>query len=79
MVSETIRWQTPLAHMRRTASQDFEFGGKTIKAGDNVAMWYVSGNRDDSVIDNPNAYLIDRPRVRGCMHVVRLRHSPLRR
>jgi cytochrome P450 len=67
MVSETIRWQTPLAHMRRTAAQDFEFGGQTIKAGDHVAMWYVSGNRDDSVIDNPNAYLIDRPRPR--MHM----------
>jgi cytochrome P450 len=67
MVSETIRWQTPLAHMRRTATEDFEFGGRTIKAGDNVAMWYVSGNRDDSVIENPNAYLIDRPRPR--MHM----------
>jgi cytochrome P450 len=67
MVSETIRWQTPLAHMRRTATEDFEFGGKSIKAGDNVAMWYVSGNRDDSVIENPNAYLIDRPRPR--MHM----------
>jgi len=67
MVSETIRWQTPLAHMRRTATEDFEFGGKTIRAGDNVAMWYVSGNRDDSVIENPNAYLIDRPRPR--MHM----------
>ncbi|HEY3887247.1 MAG TPA: cytochrome P450 [Caulobacteraceae bacterium] len=67
MVSETIRWQTPLAHMRRTAVQDFEFGGQQIKTGDHVAMWYVSGNRDDSVIDNPNAYLIDRPRPR--MHM----------
>src|SRR5665213_3682324 len=64
MVSETIRWQTPLAHMRRTASQDFEFGGQQIRAGDNVAMWYVSGNRDDSVIDTPESYLIDRPRPR---------------
>ena len=67
MVSETIRWQTPLAHMRRTASQDFEFGGQQIRAGDNVAMWYVSGNRDDSVIDTPERYLIDRPRPR--MHM----------
>ena len=67
MVSETIRWQTPLAHMRRTAMQDFEFGGKTIRKDDLVVMWYVSGNRDDSVIENPNAYLIDRPRPR--MHM----------
>ena len=64
MVSETIRWQTPLAHMRRIATRDFEIGGKTIKAGDKVVMWYVSGNRDDSVIDNPNAYIIDRERPR---------------
>src|SRR4051812_6464845 len=64
MVSETIRWQTPLAHMRRRCLQDFEFGGKTIKKGDKVIMWYVSGNRDDEVIDNPNAYIIDRERPR---------------
>ncbi|OIQ64688.1 linalool 8-monooxygenase [mine drainage metagenome] len=64
MVSETIRWQTPLAHMRRTATQDFELGGKTIKKGDKVVMWYVSGNRDEEVIENPNAYIIDRERPR---------------
>jgi cytochrome P450 len=64
MVSETIRWQTPLAHMRRTAVEDIEFQGKKIKAGDKVVMWYVSGNRDDEVIENPNAYIIDRERPR---------------
>ena len=64
MVSETIRWQTPLAHMRRTATQDFEFEGKTIREGDNVVMWYVSGNRDETVIENPESYLIDRARPR---------------
>ena len=64
MVSETIRWQTPLAHMARTATRDFELGGKTIKAGDRVAMWYVSGNRDDEVIANPDNYIIDRERPR---------------
>jgi cytochrome P450 len=64
MVSETIRWQTPLAHMRRTASRDVEFGGKQIGKGDKVVMWYVSGNRDETVIDNPDAYLIDRERPR---------------
>ena len=64
MVSETIRWQTPLAHMRRTAVEDFEFGGKTIRAGEKVVMWYVSGNRDDEVIENPDAYIIDRERPR---------------
>jgi cytochrome P450 len=64
MVSETIRWQTPLAHMRRTATQDFEFGGKTIHEGDLVSMWYVSGNRDERVIEDPDNYIIDRPRPR---------------
>ena len=64
MVSETIRWQTPLAHMARVAGQDFEFKGKQIKAGDRVVMWYVSGNRDDEVIDDPYAYIIDRPHPR---------------
>ncbi|MDR3510932.1 MAG: cytochrome P450 [Caulobacteraceae bacterium] len=67
MVSETIRWQTPLAHMRRIATQDFEFGGKTIREGDKVVMWYVSGNRDDTVIEAPNSYVIDRARPR--MHI----------
>jgi cytochrome P450 len=64
MVSETIRWQTPLAHMRRTAIEDVEFQGKSIKAGDKVVMWYVSGNRDEEVIDRPNDYIIDRERPR---------------
>ncbi|MFN9943249.1 MAG: cytochrome P450, partial [bacterium] len=45
MVPEIIRWQTPLAHMRRTAVEDVELGGQTIKKGDKVVMWYVSGNR----------------------------------
>jgi cytochrome P450 len=64
MVSETIRFQTPLAHMRRIATRDVEIGGKTIKKGDNVVMWYLSGNRDESVIERPNAYIIDRERPR---------------
>ena len=67
MVSETIRWQTPLAHMRRTALEDVEFQGKTIREGDKVVMWYVSGNRDETVIENPNAYIIDRERPRNHM------------
>jgi len=50
--------------MRRTALADFELGGKTIKAGDKVVMWYVSGNRDEDAIDNPEAFIIDRPRPR---------------
>jgi cytochrome P450 len=64
MVSETIRWQTPLAHMRRTALADFEFQGKQIKKGDKVVMWYVSGNRDETVIERPNDYIVDRENPR---------------
>jgi len=64
MVSETIRWQTPLAHMRRTALSDIEFRGKKIRKGDKVVMWYVSGNRDDEVIADPDSYIIDRERPR---------------
>jgi len=64
MVSETIRWQTPLAHMRRTAVSDFELKGKKIRKGDKVVMWYVSGNRDEDVIERPNDYIIDRENPR---------------
>jgi cytochrome P450 len=64
MVPEIIRWQTPLAHMRRTALADVEVGGKTIRKGDKVVMWYVSGNRDDTAIENPDALVIDRERPR---------------
>ena len=67
MVSETIRWQTPLAHMSRVALRDAEVGGKLIKKGEKVVMWYVSGNRDETVVDNPNDYIIDRERPRQHM------------
>jgi len=67
MVPEIIRWQTPLAHMRRRALEDIEFGGKQIKKGDKVVMWYVSGNRDEEAIENPEAFIIDRPRPRQHM------------
>jgi cytochrome P450 len=64
MVSEIIRWQTPLAHMRRTATQDTEVGGKSVKKGDKVVMWYVSANRDVTAIDRANEFLIDRKDAR---------------
>ncbi|MBL0090664.1 MAG: cytochrome P450 [Ideonella sp.] len=64
MVPEIIRWQTPLAYMRRTAAVDSELGGKQIKKGDKVAMWYLSGNRDDTAIDQPDRFIIDRARPR---------------
>ncbi|MBW2498544.1 MAG: cytochrome P450 [Deltaproteobacteria bacterium] len=60
MVNEIIRWQTPLAHMRRTATRDTELGGKRIKQGEKVVMWYVSANRDETVIPRANEFLIDR-------------------
>jgi cytochrome P450 len=60
MVSEMIRWQTPLAHMRRTATEDATVGGKSIKKGGKVVLWYVSANRDDTVIERANEFLIDR-------------------
>ncbi|MDA0977276.1 MAG: cytochrome P450 [Proteobacteria bacterium] len=64
MVPEVIRYQTPLAYMRRTATEDVEFRGKTIRAGEKVALWYVSGNRDDTVIDRPDEFIVDRDNPR---------------
>lgn len=64
MVPEIIRWQTPISHMARTALEDFRLGDVTINAGDRVALWYLSGNRDADDIDNPEAFIIDRPQPR---------------
>jgi cytochrome P450 len=63
-VSEIIRWQTPVIHMRRTTAQDTELGGKQIKAGEKVVMWYISGNRDPDAIEDPDSFIIDRSRPR---------------
>ena len=62
MVPEIIRWQTPLAHMRRTAVTDYDLGGTRIRAGDKVVMWYVSANRDPEAIEEPDRFIIDRAR-----------------
>ncbi len=64
MVSEIIRWQTPVIHMRRTALADVELGGETIRKGDKVVMWYLSGNRDEDIFDEADAFRIDRPNAR---------------
>jgi cytochrome P450 len=64
MVPEIIRWQTPVAHMRRTAVAASEIGSKRIRAGDKVAMWYISGNRDEDVIERGDDFIIDRRRPR---------------
>lgn len=55
-VAELIRWQTPLAHMRRTAMADFDIAGQTIHAGDKVVMWYLSANRDEKVFPDGDRF-----------------------
>ena len=64
LVSEIIRYQTPVIHMRRTATRDTELGGKAIARGDKVVMWYVSGNRDEAAIDQPERFIVGRPKAR---------------
>jgi cytochrome P450 len=64
MVSETIRYQTPLAYMKRRATRDVELHGQTIREGSKVAMWYISGNRDPRHVDQPDRFWIDRPKAR---------------
>lgn len=64
MVPEIIRWQSPVAHMCRTAMEDVEIGGQTIKKWDKVAIWYMSGNRDTAHFDDPNRLIIDRKNAR---------------
>jgi len=63
-VQELIRWQTPLAHMSRTAVEDTEIDGHQIKAGDKVVMWYISANRDESVFTDGEHIRIDRENAR---------------
>lgn len=65
MVSEIVRWQTPVLHMRRNALTDTELGGKQIKKGDKVIMWYISGNRDESVFPDADRLIIDRRNARA--------------
>jgi cytochrome P450 len=56
-VEELLRWATPVYHFRRTATRDVELGGKQVKEGDKVVMWFASGNRDEAVFEDP--YTID--------------------
>ena len=65
MVAEIVRWQTPVIHMRRTALQDYELGGQRIREGDKVVMWYISGNRDETVFPDADKLIIDRPNARA--------------
>ncbi len=64
MVSEIVRWQTPVLHMRRTLKQDYRYAGQHMKAGDKVVMWYISGNRDEAAHPNADRLIIDRPDAR---------------
>jgi cytochrome P450 len=64
LVPEIIRYQTPVAYMRRTALEDAEIGGRTVRRGDKVAMWYISGNRDEEAIEEPDRFIVDRARPR---------------
>ena len=65
MVSEVVRWQTPLSHMRRTATMDTNIGSQPVKKGDKVVMWYYSGNRDESVFENGDVFDIARENARS--------------
>jgi cytochrome P450 len=65
MTSEVVRWQTPLAHMRRTAVADYEIHGQTIRKGDKVVMWYYSGNRDEEVFPDGDRFDITRSNARS--------------
>jgi len=64
LVSEIIRYHTPVLHMRRTARNDVELAGCSIAKGDKVVMWYISGNRDESKIDRADEFIIDRAKPR---------------
>ena len=78
LVSEIIRWQTPVIHMRRTATRDSELAGQPIRQGDKVVMWYVSGNRDETAIDEPEHFIVGRAKAAPASGV-RRRHPSLRR
>jgi cytochrome P450 len=64
MVSEIIRWQTPVVHMRRSLVSDYEIDGRQMKAGDKVVLWYISGNRDEAMHPDADRLIIDRPDAR---------------
>jgi cytochrome P450 len=64
LVAETIRFQSPIIHMRRTATKDTELAGRKIREGDKVIMWYISGNRDEETIERPDDFIVDRAKPR---------------
>ena len=62
-VEEFLRWASPVYHFRRTATRDVELGGKSIKAGDKVVMWFASGNRDEAVFEDPYRFDVTRTNI----------------
>jgi cytochrome P450 len=62
--SETIRWQCPAAHMRRTVTEDVEFRGQAFRKGDKLVLWYVSANRDETIFDDGARFRVDRDNAR---------------
>lgn len=65
LVHEIIRWQTPLAYMRRVATKDTVLNGQFIRKGDKVVMWYASANRDEEKFEKPDDFIIGRPNARN--------------
>jgi cytochrome P450 len=63
-VQECLRFATPLAHMRRTATADADLFGQQIRAGDKLVLWYISANRDETVFDTPDKLLVGRENAR---------------
>jgi cytochrome P450 len=61
---ELLRWQTPLAHMRRTATEDTELFGQQIKKRDKIALWYASANRDETIFDDGEKIIVERENAR---------------
>jgi cytochrome P450 len=59
-VEEIVRWTSPIIHFARTATEDFELRGKTIKKDDAVALFYPSANRDEEIFEDPYTFLADR-------------------
>lgn len=62
-VEEFLRWASPVYHFRRTATRDTELGGRSIRAGDKVVLWFASGNRDEAVFENPYDFDVTRRHV----------------
>ena len=62
--SEIVRWQSPVSHMRRTATQDVELGGQRIAEGEKIVLWYLSANRDEAVFDDADRFDVGRENAR---------------